>query len=869
MQKVSNKRHFMIKEGMKKSCLIPILTLVFCTCLRAADLSFYFDGSMSYNQSVPRPEQVLGYQVGDWHVRHDQLVNYMYKLAETSDRVQIRRIGTTHEGRALVHLTISSKANLADLEGIRTRHLDPKSDEADAPLVVNLGYSVHGNESSGANASLLVAYYLAAAQGIDELLDKTIIILDPSLNPDGLSRFAHWANMHKGRVLVRDAVHREHNEGWPNGRTNHYWFDLNRDWLLLQHPESVARVRQFHHWRPNILTDHHEMGTDSTFFFQPGIPSRQNPMTPEGNLELTRLIGTYHAEAFNRQGELYFSEQAFDDFYYGKGSTYPDVMGAIGILFEQASSRGHLQENEFGDLSFPDTIKNQVTASLSTLQAGLENRKRLLAYQKAFVPEALELARKDKVKAYVFGAPGDPVRAYEMARILTEHQIEIYALAKPVEGEWGRLESGYIVPVQQGQYRLVKSLFEEVTSFNDNTFYDVSTWHFPSLFWNTFGRLEGRTFANDLMGKRVTQPNFPAESFKAEKNRYAFFLEWDATYAARATYSLLGQGVRLRFANNSFRARTSAGEQLFAAGTVVVPMGVQTVAEQDILASLTSLAQRDGVRITATDTGLTPMGGDLGGASFKEMPKPRVLLLTGKGVTAYRAGEMWHLLDARFGIPVAMADVNTLHKINLTDYTHLLVVSGTYNGIGADGVDKIRVWIRRGGALVAMGRAVRWAVDNKFLPLEYVPTTAEDKTRGKGMVGATERHPYADFAIDSAFQQVSGILLGGDLDLSHPLAYGVTESRVALFRSHNKFLKPSSNPYATVVQYTSEPLISGYISQKNLKKAANSAAVVADALGAGSVILMLDNPNFRGITYGPGRLLINSLFFNTQIRPTR
>ena len=341
------------------------------------DAPFYLPTGITYDTSVPTPRSVLGFVVGEWHVRHDQLATYMRVVAETSDRVKIEVTGRTHEQRPLLMLTISSAENLARLEEIRQAHLvlsdpaAPAPDTSDMPVVINLGYSVHGNEASGSNAALLVAYYLAAATGgeIERLLDNAIILLDPSLNPDGLARFAQWANMHRGRVLMADPNHREHREGWPNGRTNHYWFDLNRDWLLAQHPESHARLEQFHRWRPNVLIDVHEMGSSSTYFFQPGVPNRKNPLTPETNVRLTEEIAGFHAEALDSLGSLYYSEETFDDFYYGKGSTYPDAHGSVGILFEQASIRGHLRSTSDGDLSFPFAIRNQLTTTLSTLSA--------------------------------------------------------------------------------------------------------------------------------------------------------------------------------------------------------------------------------------------------------------------------------------------------------------------------------------------------------------------------------------------------------------------------------------------------------------------------------------------------------------------
>src|SRR5690606_10462510 len=201
----------------------------------------------------------------------------------------------------------------------------------------------------------------AAATGpeADAILNNVVVLLDPVLNPDGLNRFAHWVNSNRSKNINADPATREHSETWPGGRTNHYWFDLNRDWLPVQHPESQGRIRQFHKWKPNVVLDFHEMGTNSTFFFQPGIPSRNNPLTPKRNFELTAEIAKYNAAGMDEIGSLYYTRQSFDDFYYGKGSTYPDGNGSIGILFEQASSRGHIQESVNGLVTFPFTIKNQ------------------------------------------------------------------------------------------------------------------------------------------------------------------------------------------------------------------------------------------------------------------------------------------------------------------------------------------------------------------------------------------------------------------------------------------------------------------------------------------------------------------------------
>ncbi|MEP1743145.1 MAG: M14 family zinc carboxypeptidase, partial [Kangiellaceae bacterium] len=179
----------------------------------------------SYKPEVPTPESQLGYQVGEWHVRPEQLDSYFRQLAAISPRVTIETYAHSYEKRPLSLVFISSEENIKNLESLRQQHLKMEK-STDRPAVTWMGYSVHGNEASGSNASLLLGYHLAAAtdqQTLEQLKDQ-IIIIDPSLNPDGLSRFAHWANSYRSKHPNSDSQTREHNEAWPYGRTNHYWF---------------------------------------------------------------------------------------------------------------------------------------------------------------------------------------------------------------------------------------------------------------------------------------------------------------------------------------------------------------------------------------------------------------------------------------------------------------------------------------------------------------------------------------------------------------------------------------------------------------------------------------------------------------------
>ncbi|MGY8909856.1 MAG: M14 family zinc carboxypeptidase, partial [Flavobacteriales bacterium] len=434
---------------MKK---ILFIVLLFSITLSAqkTDLSYYLPTNTNYNENIPTPASVIGHEVGEWHITHDKLVEYMKALAASSDRISIENRGKTYEGRPLLLLTITSPENHKNLDNIREKHIEATNnnsvDVSKNPIVVYQGFSIHGNEPSGSNAALAVAYYLAAADNIDDLLNNTVILFDPSLNPDGLQRFAYWANTNRSKNVNPDPNDREYSEIWPRGRTNHYQFDMNRDWLPVQLPESTARIASFHKWLPNILTDHHEMGSNSSFFFQPGIPSRTNPSTPQMNQDLTKEIATYHAKALDKIGSMYYSEESFDDFYYGKGSTFPDINGSIGILFEQASSRGHAQETENGILTFPFTIRNQFTAALSTLEAANNMRVKILQFQQDFYEESRNTGSN---KAIVFGDEKDAAKSFHLAEVMKKQHIKIHEVKEDFTENGKTFKKGYsyIVPM--------------------------------------------------------------------------------------------------------------------------------------------------------------------------------------------------------------------------------------------------------------------------------------------------------------------------------------------------------------------------------------------------------------------------------------
>ncbi len=835
-----------------------------------ASMDYYLPQDVTYNSSIPTPEEVLGMVPGEWHVRHDQLVQYMRAVAEASDRVTLHKFGETYEDRPLVYLTVTSPSNHENIDQIRENHValtnPDRSSELDTstmPIVMYWGYSIHGDESSGSNASMLVAYYLAAAQGqeIEQKLQNSVILLDPSLNPDGLNRFASWANTHKSENLVSDPNSMELNQRWPSGRTNHYWFDLNRDWMLVQHPESQGRIDNFHNWKPNILTDHHEMGTDATFFFQPGIQSRTHPITPEQNQSLTKAIADYHAQKLDNNQRLYYSQESFDDFYYGKGSTYPDVNGSIGILFEQASSRGHAQESEHGVIKFPFTIKNQFLTSLSTWEASQNLREEILNYQRSFYQESKQQGSRANIEGYVFGTSNDRARTYEFAEMLRRHEVELYQLGQNLNtgGESFSANSAFVVPTDQKQYRFVKALFERRTTFPDSLFYDVSTWTMPYAFNLPFAELNNLN--SNMTGAKIEGiPSLPTGEVVGGKSDYAYIFEWDEYYAPRALNRLLDAGVRAKVASKPFTGVTANGTKEFDYGTVLVPLGPQSVDDSKIHSLAQKAAKEDGLTVYAVGTGLTPSGIDLGSGSFESLEKPNVAVLAGDGTSSYEVGEVWHLLDQRYHMTPTIFPKDRLDYAELDRYNVIVMVNGNYDDLSKQATQKIKRWTQNGGTLITTKYANNWAERKELANIEYASQDGSEEEKKE-----VSPKPYADMDKTRGAQYIGGTIFHTKLDLTHPLGYGYNDDDLPVFRNSTLFLKKADNPYATPLYYTEEPLASGYVSDENLEKLSGTAAIVVSDVGSGTVVSMTDNPNFRAFWYGTNKLFMNAIFFGQTI----
>ncbi|NNK70263.1 MAG: zinc carboxypeptidase [Flavobacteriaceae bacterium] len=835
---------------MKKIMLLGLLFSGMIFSQNKTDLSYYLPDHKQYDSAIPTPESVIRHQVGEWHITHDKLAQYMIALAESSDRISIEDRGSTFEGRPLLLLTITSPANHERIDSIRDAHISATesstANTSSRPVVVYQGFSIHGNEPSGANASMLVAYHLAASQSQDvlDLLDNAVILFDPSYNPDGLQRFAYWANTNRSIHLNSDPYDREYSEVWPGGRTNHYWFDMNRDWLPVQLPESRVRIKSFHKWLPNVLTDHHEMGTNATFFFQPGIPSRTHPLTPKLNQELTGEIGKFHARALNKIGSLYYTEESFDDFYYGKGSTFPDINGGIGILFEQASSRGHIQQSANGVLTFPFTIRNQLTAALSTLEAAKNMRERLLKYQHSFFKNARDEASKEGNKAIVFGNEKDKARTFHLAEILKRHKIKVHELKQDIRIDGQSFKKGfsYVIPKNQKNTRLINAIFEKRTKFQDSLFYDISAWTFPLAFNLDYS--QKATMSN--AGTEVTDLKLQEGGVSSNSN-YAYLMEWHEYYSPKALNQILNQGLKAKVALKQFKMNG----KMYDYGTIMIPVQNQVLNASALYNFLDSTAKGSHLTMDAVSTGLTE-GIDLGSNNFRALKKAKIALLVGSGVRSYDAGEIWHLFDTRYGIKVTKLDVKTMNRADLSKYNTIIIPSA--NGLSEDHAKKFKSWVQDGGTLIAYRSTLNWLKKNEMAKLEFkkMELTAEDVT-------------FEDRSKFRGAQVIGGAIFDADIDRSHPVNFGNTRNKISMFRNTTLFMKPDKNSYNNPIRYTSDPLLSGYISNRNLDSLKSTVPLQLKGLGRGTVVAFTDNTNFRAFWYGTNKLLMNAIFFREEL----
>ena len=842
-------------------CLVTIVMAYTSSYAAGQDVKWYLPkGVETFNSNIPSPEKVLGFKTGERHITYDQVLIYMRRLAEISPRVQIIEQGFTYEKNPLIYLIISTPENLTNLEKIREEHLkiaDPsqssKLNLESMPMVNWFGYSVHGNEATGMNASVVVAYALAASEDkmVLEMLEKNIIILQPSINPDGGQRYASWVNSNLSLAGNTDENSREFREPAPGSRSNHYWFDLNRDWLLAQHPESRSRLDLFYKWLPTMVNDYHEQGNANGTFFSPGIRNSTNPLIPDENWLLTKKISAFHSEIFGEIGTMHFSKEDFDDFYTGKGSTLPDLSGAIGILYEQPNPRGVARERNGILVTLADNVRNQVFNSFSALKASVSMKVELMDFQRRFFAERKKMAEKDLVQGYVFGSAGDISLSRELYRMLEAHKIKVYNLSKEliINGTTFSPGSSWIVPVQQQQYSVIRTIFERNLTFRDTTFYDISAWTIPLAMNISYAEVKeslsplGKLVADESEFDRMEK------SAKPEISRYMYLVETSDMYSYSLIYNLLESGINVKVADKPFTYKVDGAERQFNRGTLMIPVAQQKITAEQLNSVINRrLTDYHGanMKIYSCSAGQSEGDTDPGSNHFRIISKPSIAILTGRGASYGTAGEIWHLFDYRLKIPVSLIDAESLG--NISKY-NVIIMTGNIP-VSQSLKSRLTTWSSEpGNVIIAVGNAYRSVNE---LGIASIKEVADKRDTFKIADGS-----YEQFQEQRGASRVNGIILESAIDKTSPLSYGIDKECVPLFKNRDIVFAEPKSKFAVPLRYKEKPLLSGYLQKRYLDRFSGTPAVFT---GRG-VVILADDPAFRAYWHGSSRVILNAIFY--------
>ncbi len=877
---------------MTERALSASLAILFLATLGMAQasepLSHYLPPATSYDAAITAPDAYLGHPVDAPLPEHSQVIGYLRLLAEQSDRLSIETIGHSHKRKPIVALAITAPDNQARIDAIRRNNRAVFESEGarepgdDAPLIAWVGFGVHGNETSVVPSAMLIAYHYAAAEGeaVEELLADTVILLVGTLNPDGYTRAATWHNMNAGVVAVEDPAHREHRDAglWPGGRSNHYWFDLNRQYVPASQPEAAAALRLKHAWKPHVLLDMHEMTIGNPYYFSPGEPAMNNPMIQPETLALQYTLSDAIQGFLDEDGELYWTDAFFDSFSPAMASTYPMLAGSVSLLLENAGFAGRAIETQNGVQTMAARLRRHTRVVLAFIDGLADQRQAVIDHQAAFYRAALADAGRDDVAAYVFDAGGDQARLARFIELLSIHDIAVYPLTRDVTGDGRAFSAGeaYVVPFEQPNYRLIASLLQPRLDYDSARFYDSSTWTQPLAFGLNHAALDAMpAVAEEAVATLdIAVPPPP-------RSDYAYAFAWQGYYAPYLANKLTKAGVRLQVLPEPATVLTPDGEAAMPAGSMVVlPPRVQDVEADEIHRILAEHGAARGVTVHAVTSGRTPQGPDFDNILIEPIVQPTVLLPVGGSIRSTDAGELWHLLDHEMQLDVTIRTITALGQTDLSRYTHIVMPDGSYGELDEAVTGALTGWVRGGGTLIAFKRAAVWAVEQGLIEVPVVSDKGNYGFAGPQRLAgaepeetefgedyeAPERQAYADKAEQEARQVIRGAIFAVDLDLSHPIALGYDEALLPTYRETQIVFDRPPNPYSAVAVYTDEPLMSGFVSDENLEMISGSAMLIADRVGRGAAVLSTSNLNFRANWLGSSKLLMNALFFSKVMK---
>ena len=875
-----------------------------CTTHHAANAQDAFDywPGVDYDPSIPAMYEVLGYHPGERVTSHSGLMKYLEALeAAAPDRMKIVEYAESWEGRKLVYAFVGSADYIGRLDTISSQMkqlADPRqTSQAEAdnmiatlPAIVCLSYGVHGNEISSPDAALLTAYHLLAARNnevVDTIRSQAVVMIDPTQNPDGRDRFVHNFEISEGLEPDSSPLAAEHNEPWPGGRTNHYYFDLNRDWLALTQPETRGRVKVLQDYYPLVFVDLHEMGSNASYYFAPeAVP--YNPHLAKDQRESLELFGKNNAKWFDHYGFSYFTREVFDAFYPGYGASWPSYYGSVAMTYEQASARGLTVKRSDGTtMHFRDTVWHHFVASISTSETAAIHRKKLLDDFYAYRQSAIQEGRSEAIKAYILPRTGNTSAVDKLVAVLNFQGVEIMQANGAFRSSGRPYPAGtYVISLAQPTKRLIRTIMDVDVPMEEvfvqeqerrrskrmgDQIYDVTAWSLP-IMYNIESVASRQAVQGDF--EIVNPVMVPPGRMVGGKAEVAYLVPWGTQAAGRLLASAWRVGLRVHSSDLAFAQE----DRRYPSGTLIFKVKENPT---DLHANLSRIAQFSGAEVFAVNTSWVIDGPNFGSNNVVHMRKPRIAMAWDRPTGSNNAGATRFVIERQIGYPVTPIRTSQLGSANLSGFDVLLLPSagffgGGYGGVlGENGVKRLKEWVRAGGTVVALGSgAVSFLADEDTGLLatsreHLVESGDEEKAdepengRVEGQILKTEADYLKAIEPDKNTPPAAqGVLLKAKLDSDHWLAVGLDQTVHALVRGSDVFSLLKLNKGRNVAVYlgSDQVLVSGFLWEGSVDQMAYKPLMMEQRHGRGLAIGFTADPNYRAYMDGLNILLMNAIF---------
>ncbi len=899
------------------------LTTLLATTVSLFAQSFDFYPGAIYDPAIPTLKNVTGHDWAERITMHHEAERYMQALAQAAPLVRLVRYGETWEGRALYYLIVASAENMARVAEIKNgmkRLADPRTllpNEVEGlikelPVVVWLTYAVHGNEISSTDAALLLAYHLVAVRNdslVKKILSQTMVIIDPIENPDGRDRYVTYLRQTQGRWPDPETQAAEHNELWPSGRTNHYLFDMNRDWFANTQPETRGRTRTFLEWYPQVFVDLHEMGYNQTYYFAPPA-APLNPNLTKAQQEWLVRYGQNNAKWFDRFRFDYFTREVFDSFYPGYGEGWPIFQGAIGMTYEQAGTDGLVIRREDETLlHYREAVQHHFIASLSTTEMAANHRQEMLRYFYEYRRSAAEESSTETVKEYLIAPGRDPARAAKFAALLMQQGIEVqqaqeaFRHARVRDYYEQKLQpkdfpaGTYVISLAQPAKRLLKTLMDRHTDMDSvfikqqrqrmdrrqgDEIYDVTGWSLPLLYDVDCYTAEQVSSGKISVVAQVPQPQGKISGAKVltgSKAQVGYLIAWGRNNTAAALVELLRQNVRVHTIDKEIQHSGNA----FPRGTLLIKVKDNP---EDLFERMQKLATRHGVEVLAVNDSWVAAGVNFGSNHVQYLKPPKIALAYNYPTSSLSSGWTRYVLEQMYGLPVTVIHTWQLESADLRNYNVIILPDGTgaFGGytrmLGESGAQKLKGWMQNGGTLITIGDATRWLTEEKVNLLATSRELRGGKPERKSEKDNTEESAAPSTAGTTASsgtynlhqgiqpeeelpERTPGAIMRIQLENTHWMTAGYNSLANVMVESNFIFTPLKLDKGVNLGVYLPEDkvLLSGFAWEAARKQIANKACIMYQAQGGGHVVAFAEDPNYRAFIDGLNLLFLNAVLF--------